>query len=538
ENEANQNNGTSTIATGDAVAASNVFNMVNTNLIGAGASPLFILIRVFGSWTGNIFSLPQGASWQATPEGITLFGMDFSSLTGCQNCCPENMSVSNTNIGEVYNNIRVFALTGQNMANNNAGNATIVTGNARAIANAINIVNTNILGRNWILAIINILGNWQGDIAFGRPNLWVGSQAKYNSHPAQAGSTITYTLTLKNNGDADATGVKLIQHYNPHYFDIDDLGGGILMKDSGQIVWDIGTVPTGATVFRTYTAKVKSGLPVGQWSVDTVLEATSYEDDGFSEDNRDILIATVVEYPAGGGAFYQNPPSWPRLKVEKTASTTGPIYPGGKVSYKIVVKSVGADPAKEVKVYDALIHKASGMIVSTSTWSLGDLAVNSGAAITYTAEFSKDAPPGEYINAAYARGYDNQRKVVRSEYATTSILVNPSVFVSPLPSPISLEELEAGLESILVDTASLLEKYFPQATNSPEPKPSKFVLLTQKRIEKPTPLPNPAPIPTENSKETFLASALGLLDNRNAYKILPYFVALLLIAVTLRRKQY
>ena len=62
----------------------------------------------------------------------------------------------------VINNLKINADSG----NNNILNteiANIDTGSSLAAANVINIANTNIIGRNWILAIINIFGNL-GDV--------------------------------------------------------------------------------------------------------------------------------------------------------------------------------------------------------------------------------------------------------------------------------------------------------------------------------------------------------------------------------------
>jgi hypothetical protein len=77
-----------------------------------------------------------------------------------------------------------------------------------AAANIVNIANTNVVGRNWILAIFNIFGDFNGDISFGKPDLWVGARAEVPAD-LHGGSCFTYDLTVTNFGDARASNVVL-----------------------------------------------------------------------------------------------------------------------------------------------------------------------------------------------------------------------------------------------------------------------------------------------------------------------------------------
>src|SRR5207302_369486 len=134
-------------------------------------SRISILFRISGSWKGHMYGVPDNVSVIRGPDGsIFMFGASSTPSTAATNTW-----LDSTSTAAIDNRVQVSALSGQN-AIDNAGTALINTGNALASANIINIANQNIIGKNWILAIIDIFGNFNGDIAFGRPDLWVGDQ--------------------------------------------------------------------------------------------------------------------------------------------------------------------------------------------------------------------------------------------------------------------------------------------------------------------------------------------------------------------------
>src|SRR3989344_3818961 len=154
----------SLIETGDAVAGSNVTNVVNTNLF--NSPTFFVVFRIFGNWNGSVFNAPEGISWAETPSGLELFSSDEAgepaSATGFGEAMGGNIDVETNNTANIRNNVKVFALTGENKATSANGDASIDTGNAYAGANVLNVVNSNIVSSNWIIALINIFGDWSG----------------------------------------------------------------------------------------------------------------------------------------------------------------------------------------------------------------------------------------------------------------------------------------------------------------------------------------------------------------------------------------
>jgi len=191
--------GTNTIVSGAATAVSNAINLANTNIM--GSEPIFVLVRVFGTWNGKILGTPPGLQWTQTPDGLLLAG------PGVNNILTNSTSdVTNNNSADIKNDLHVYALTGDNHIGG-TGSGTITTGNATAVGNSINIINTNIVGQNVLFALINIFGDWQGNLTFGAPDVWVGAQADVTSNPLTAGSIIHYHVTVQNHGSAGATNI-------------------------------------------------------------------------------------------------------------------------------------------------------------------------------------------------------------------------------------------------------------------------------------------------------------------------------------------
>ena len=285
-NEANGNtNGL--VVTGNANAVANTLNQVNTNIFGSDS--VMIAFRFFGDWTGNVFSAPEGFSWIESDGGLVLMG--DPSAGGFGGGAGSSTTINNSNFADIRNNVRVLALTGDNRASGNGGGGVIATGNANAATNVVNVVNTNIFGRNWILALVNVFGNWNGNIAFGRPDLWVGESVSEIPKEAVPGDRITYTLTVLNNGDTDATNILLHDDFDERHLNPVSLNGG--NRTDRGVEWNLGTLKPGEARVISYDVEIKDNLPAGATFLANTATAGSFEEDARSEDNTErttILI--------------------------------------------------------------------------------------------------------------------------------------------------------------------------------------------------------------------------------------------------------
>lgn len=152
------------IETGNASASLNLFNLVNTNLV--GEDWFFGLINLFGELNGDII-LPYELQYLGLEGGETgqVSALNENTGDGSTNQASASdqtlVDIDNTNNACLTNNVSVTANTGDNDI---IGDGEIQTGNADASANLANIVNTNIFGSRWLLLIINNYGGWTGNL--------------------------------------------------------------------------------------------------------------------------------------------------------------------------------------------------------------------------------------------------------------------------------------------------------------------------------------------------------------------------------------
>ena len=449
-----------TITTGNAVAEANVMTVANMNIFGNNS--ILIFIRTQGRWSGNIFSLPPGVEVIKTDSGFILDGMGiFSNASTVLGNASVALNAANENSATIVNQVSANASTGSNTANANGGETSITTGNAYAAANVINFANINVVSRNWLLAIVNVFGDWNGDLAFGRPDLWIGESATPSSVPLEAGSTIVYTFTYRNNGNAAATGVSITDVFGPHLTFLDSGGGNTGV--AGQISWDIGTVEPGeyGTVSYTMQVPTPSNVPEGQnrWVTNTV-SITAFEDDVSTADNTDSLTFNVYErnYDVSKTHYY------PDLKIEKRRIGGGIVLPGDKVDYVVAIYNQGIGSAYDVVVED-IMKDPNGGVVSEQMWDLGEVFPDERITLDYTIELASNAPYGTYINIAQAKGlmpYGGAMLPYYSGYGTQELEVGGvggGETVEFVPPP---ESVQQDSETVLaLDEASVGETPVP-----------------------------------------------------------------------------
>lgn len=157
-NVASENLGDADLKSGDATAWLNLLNFLNTNIVGSNFE---LMVLDVGENDGE---LDLNALWeqlqkQNSSDSVYLVGDDSSNL---------KLLVNNNNDADLENNVTVCATTGENEANKN-NNSEVDTGDATALANIINMVNTNILGSKFFFGIVNITGQFTGNIILPRP---------------------------------------------------------------------------------------------------------------------------------------------------------------------------------------------------------------------------------------------------------------------------------------------------------------------------------------------------------------------------------
>ena len=164
------NNGDTRIQTGDANIAANALTFANTNIAG---NVVYGVVNIYGDLQGDILFPEELAAMLA--EGCTTCGSGDTTVTNSGNGqgSTNNASVRDTTNNQVFQNndavidnvLDVKATTGDNKTSgNNKGDNTIITGDVDVMAQVLNVANTNILGGNMWLVLVNEAGRWVGKI--------------------------------------------------------------------------------------------------------------------------------------------------------------------------------------------------------------------------------------------------------------------------------------------------------------------------------------------------------------------------------------
>ncbi|MEK7659890.1 MAG: hypothetical protein AAB343_01670, partial [Patescibacteria group bacterium] len=459
-NTASSTDGTANINTGNAMANANLMTIANMNLMGSNS--LLLFLHTGGQWSGKIFGLPDGVKVIQTPTGILIdsFGILDQIAIGPQPLTPEEeraqgrgrrqtLEITNNNTAIVNNTISVRALTGDNTASSTDG-STISTGDAYAAANIANLVNANVIGMNWLLAMINVFGNWEGDISFGQPNLWIGGTAQTEYAPLRKGDALEITYTYRNNGNSPATGVVLTDDVSEWLRITDSRGGAV---EGNRIRWNIARIDPNIDGAVSYTAQVLEDIPYGTLGVNNIATIDPLEPEATMEDNTEQLTLEISNpapessgggsggggggigdyYVGGGGSSSSGSGSGgsvgsgatsgsPILTLTKTRETIGDINPGDHVDYQIIVENNGTASALGVVITDVMENEA-GTPVNVQQWDLKEVFAGEQIFLDYTVEFASTSPYGVYINTASLEGTTASGTILRASSTSVASLV-------------------------------------------------------------------------------------------------------------------
>lgn len=407
DNEANGNDGDVEIETGDAFAQSQVETQANTNIVGSNWFSL--TINENGNWWGKILN------WFGD-EGDELGYVFLADEEGQGDA---KLTVKNYNLANITNTAQANANTGENQANQNGGDVAINTGNAGAFSNIFNLVNTNIVGSNWLFGVVNVMGEWTGDLEFAYPELEV--EIDDGKEELEAGEQNEYTVKFRNNGKADAENVSLAMSLN---------GGEMGGKKSHT--WDLGSVPSGQAGEMKVIVKSENGPEILFAEVEIVTETEEKEKGNNSDSDETKLYYNYEgeynEYEYGYEVeSYLGPDSSLKVKREKTISA--PVVNGQIVYHVIYVENDGDSTIYDVKLSDRLFNDA-GVEIAKYVWPLGDMEEGAEYMIEYMLLINNSASAGIYEFVAKAKGDDPMDDEVRSGKAILAMqVVNEGYYV-------------------------------------------------------------------------------------------------------------
>lgn len=443
--------GGSAINTGEAESHTNVSSMVNSNFY--GNDWFFLSINALGSLLGNIWGWSSPDSVEEFTSGPMTFEVQntgspeegFPNPEENNHQEPVTSVIANDNQAVVNNDVNVSANTGDNQITDNPGDAEIGTGKATALTNLLNFVNLNVWGSNWFFGLINILGDWSGNIVFAYPDMTLSLSNQ--AQEVEAGSATEYLINYQNKGN-DLAGEVVVDLELPrgvHY--LSDNSGFPVEVNGQHCRWYLGQVEVGQEGFFAVTIGIDTDLSATEelsfWSklfavhaaehVDEfriVLSASIGTDDPESDlsNNQSFAITDVYktfetepeaaeEVSEEGGGVDQRQPV---LEVTAWNNVNGFVYPGDTVRFEITIKNNSDAPSYDTLITHALYNGLPDDF-GVAGFNLGTLNPGERAVLRFGMYLVNDGSlhPSSYRTVTQAFGYATNDSEVASNEALT-----------------------------------------------------------------------------------------------------------------------
>lgn len=193
------------------------------------------------------------------------------------------------------------------------------------------------------------------------------------------GDTVTYTVTVKNNGPDPASSVQISDALPPGVTYVSG-GASAGSYDPGADAWNVGPLSVGASASLSVTAAVNDGT-AGDTLINTASRTASTPADPNSSNDS-----------ASASIFVQAMPS-ADLMVGKSVDNAAPNE-GDTVTFTVSVTNQGPDSVTSIAVGDklpaGLTYTGHGASMGTydpgdGTWQVGTLNLNGSATLTITA---------------------------------------------------------------------------------------------------------------------------------------------------------
>ncbi|WP_295112191.1 Ig-like domain repeat protein [uncultured Methanobrevibacter sp.] len=207
-------------------------------------------------------------------------------------------------------------------------------------------------------------------------DLEIAKEVNVTNNTVFYGDTIRFTITVRNNGPCDATGVNVTEVLSPH---INLIKNETTVGKYDGSVWDIGNLAKGQVAYLTILANVTS---VG--NITNVVNVTSTENDT-NKSNNNASIPNITAKPIVD------------LRINKTVNvsstdldvtdvikfTVTVVNDGPCNATNVYVKEV-LDSALRLVIWNATKYDSFGY--DNYTWVIGNMAVGENATLTIVAK--------------------------------------------------------------------------------------------------------------------------------------------------------
>ena len=430
-NEIETEGGSSAIDTGSAYSENGVINQVGSTVV--GSNWFFLAINNMGNWVGNVLN------WNSEKNGYeTVFSFDFEEDENSEDggLASWLTKIFIRNEADVENNVTTTANTGGNEIESEGGGANITTGNAYAFSKIYNLVNNNFIGSNWMFAVVNIFGSWQGDVEFAYPDLSVSLAD--NVSKVKKGDSYAYKITYKNDGRADCENLNAGLHLPDGVDFQSDSSGTGPWREGNDLSWTLEGLKAGeegsffvnvvvsddlpeSTAFLESEAAVATGTKEVELANNVAADQTevwSLAKSGANQEN-----SQNVESGQTGSEFGESETSRINSALFITRSSSKKKMEVGQIAkHTIIVTNTGNSTISDIVVSDKIMNKNGG--AGDYSWKVEKLEAGKKAIVTYKLMVNLGAPTGDYRNTAVASGFDETGSEVWGNEAKILVDVN------------------------------------------------------------------------------------------------------------------
>lgn len=205
------NSNVGTIGTGDSNASTTNINTLNSSIgLPNSAAPIIFNYDIIGNFNGDLLINPnQIPSSNTLPaSGPTQTPISLDTLLNAT----------------LQNNINLSAVSGSSNVTNNLNTSDILTGDANAVANIINLLNSSISANGSFVGTINIFGNFEGNIVlpqdFVSNLIGVAQPTQTDNLNGMLNSVGDQNFSITNNINASATSGNVKAQNNSQIGDI------------------------------------------------------------------------------------------------------------------------------------------------------------------------------------------------------------------------------------------------------------------------------------------------------------------------------
>ena len=258
------------------------------------------------------------------------------------------------------------------------------------------------------------------------------TKAVSNGTP-NVGDVVTFTLTINNTGNADASGVEVTDVVPNGYGTVTAVTPGASVS-ANTITWSGLTVVSGTPRVVEFTAQVLASGDYGNRAEITASASVDPDSDPSSSFDTDDY-ADLAGDDDESAVVSVNPTAVSDISLTKTVSTTSPNV-GDNVVFTLTVNNNGPSIATGVEVTDNLptgytyVSDNSGGNYTGGVWTVPAIASASSESIEITASVNAT---GNYENIAEVTAADNldpdstpnNGDVAEDDYATQGTTPNP-----------------------------------------------------------------------------------------------------------------